>query len=203
MVAADHGEHLGEKHFVGHTVSLYHELTHVPLIVRDPDGRYARGVKRTDNVSTRRLFHTALAAAGVGTAEEERFTLDREGPDDPDGGVVFAEAITSENVLNLIRRSSPEVVERYHVDQRRLAVWRGRHKFIQTGPRHQELFDVFKDPREADNLAAENGVLASELRAVIQQHVADSAASAATPGHAATDGDPLLQERLRALGYLD
>ena len=43
LIVADHGEHLGEKHFIGHTVSLYNELIHVPLIVRDPSGDLQRG----------------------------------------------------------------------------------------------------------------------------------------------------------------
>ena len=43
IIVADHGDHLGEKDFVGHSISLYNELTHVPLIIRDPNGDLPRG----------------------------------------------------------------------------------------------------------------------------------------------------------------
>lgn len=34
---SDHGEHLGERGFIGHGQTLYPELVHVPLMVRTPD----------------------------------------------------------------------------------------------------------------------------------------------------------------------
>jgi arylsulfatase A-like enzyme len=36
IICADHGEHLGEKQFMGHSLSIYNELIRVPLIIRDP-----------------------------------------------------------------------------------------------------------------------------------------------------------------------
>lgn len=40
VVCSDHGEHLGEKQFMGHSISLYNELIRVPLIIRDPMGAF-------------------------------------------------------------------------------------------------------------------------------------------------------------------
>jgi hypothetical protein len=48
---ADHGEHLGERGFIGHGQTLYPELVHVPLIVRRPNrgpSRVATPVSLTD-----------------------------------------------------------------------------------------------------------------------------------------------------------
>ena len=71
IICADHGEHLGEKRLIGHSVSLYDTLVHVPLIIRDPSGDFPRGTIVDRLVSTRRIFHTALTAAGSRTAAEE------------------------------------------------------------------------------------------------------------------------------------
>ncbi|HSM83284.1 MAG TPA: sulfatase, partial [Nodosilinea sp.] len=35
IICADHGEHLGEKQYMGHSLSIYNELVRVPLIIRD------------------------------------------------------------------------------------------------------------------------------------------------------------------------
>ncbi len=64
IITADHGEAHGDHGFIGHSFVVYQELIHVPLIVRYPD-QYPAGKRVGTNVSTRRIFHTALDAAGV------------------------------------------------------------------------------------------------------------------------------------------
>lgn len=59
IVTSDHGEHLGEKGFFGHTCSLYNELIWVPLLIHYPNGMQSSG---TDDrlVSLSDLFATIL-----------------------------------------------------------------------------------------------------------------------------------------------
>ncbi|HIK21396.1 MAG TPA: sulfatase [Synechococcus sp. M44_DOE_062] len=64
-IVADHGEGLGEHDFVGHAFVVYEELIRVPLILRYP-GHFPAGKRIATPVSTRRLFHTLLEAAGLG-----------------------------------------------------------------------------------------------------------------------------------------
>ena len=90
------------KDFVGHSISLYNELTPRPPDHSRPQRRPRRGATVDHPVSTRRLFHTALAAAGGFDAGEERYSLAKARTD----RVVFAEAITDENVLKIIRRQA-------------------------------------------------------------------------------------------------
>jgi len=62
VLAADHGEHLGEFGIVGHQYSVFEPAVSVPLAVQFPDG----GPDRVDEqVELRRVFHTVLDAAGV------------------------------------------------------------------------------------------------------------------------------------------
>jgi len=67
MVAADHGELLGEHGFVGHTEQLYTELLRVPLILYDPTTG-ASGSRR-ELVSTLDIAPTILRALDVDEPE--------------------------------------------------------------------------------------------------------------------------------------
>ncbi len=201
IIVADHGDHLGEKDFVGHSISLYNELTHVPLIIRDPNGDLPRGSVVEGPVSTRRLFHTALAAAGLADPYEETYSLARHA--DPDRGLVYAEALTDENVLKIIRRQKPALVAEYRCDQRRRAVWQTPYKFIVTGDDYRELFNFIEDPAETHNLAAAMPAKVAEMSEFLADYERQAEAQAVPIGGAVSQPDPQLSQRLRALGYLD
>ena len=203
MVVADHGEHLGEKHLLGHTVSLYNVLTHVPLLVRDPSGALPRHTVIDQNVSTRRVCQTALTAAGLASAEEAAYAVHHLGADDPDRNTVFAEAQTPQNVLNLMIKHKPDLVRNHRTDQKRSAVWRDQHKLIQTGPDGIELFDLGADPLETTNLASAQPELARDLRETLRAFERDAEKAAITSDKVLNQDDPQLRRRLRALGYLE
>src|SRR5690606_21960066 len=66
IVAADHGEHLGEHDLYGHANSLYPQLLHVPLVVWDPGAPPARCA---DYVALRSPPATALGLLGIDAAD--------------------------------------------------------------------------------------------------------------------------------------
>lgn len=203
VVTADHGDHLGEHHFLGHSVSLYDVLVHVPLIIRDPAGSLPRATVRDDFVSTRRLFHTVLTAAGLAAEHEQTYTLARAPAHDPDRGVVFAEAITPQNVLNLMQKHKPDLVRERMCDQPRRAVWRKPYKLIETGDHHVELFDVLNDPGEMQNLHQTHPEIVKEMQSHLRALQRQAAVAAVTNEQVVNQDDPQLQRRLRALGYLE
>ncbi|MBX3015799.1 MAG: sulfatase-like hydrolase/transferase [Caldilineaceae bacterium] len=203
MVVADHGEHLGEKHLLGHTVSLYNVLTHVPLIVRDPSGALPIGQVVEQNVSTRRVCQTALTAAGLASETEAAYALHNLGANDPDQGTVFAEAQTPQNVLNLMIKHKPDLVQAHRTDQKRRAVWRDQYKLIQTGPDQLELYDFLADPQEMTNLAGSQPEVARELRETLRTFERDAEKAAVASDQVLKQDDPQLNRRLRALGYLE
>lgn len=221
IICSDHGEHLGEKQFVGHSISLYNELVQVPLIVRDPQGHLERGSRRTDVVSTRRLFHTVLAAAGLASEIEEPLSLFQPDSLQPAGaetewsaGVqpgsmaehgesqVFSEAIPPQNVLNLLQKRQPELVQIHACDQPRRAIWIGNHKLIATGSDRLELYDFQSDPTETCNLTdifPENVELLQDCLHRFAGQWTTAGEEACAPGF----DDPEVQQRLRELGYLE
>jgi arylsulfatase A-like enzyme len=204
IIAADHGDHLGEKQLVGHAFSLYNELVHVPLLIRDPAGDFARGDTVDQFVSTRRLFHTMLSTAGSATPEEERYTLAQSTANDPDQGIVFSEGVPPQNVVNLLQRRHPELVRNRYCDQTRRAVWSDQHKLIQTGDDQRlELYRVRDDPREHYNLHESAPDQAHALRERLLSFVSHANGSAAEAEQIEEENDAEVTRRLRDLGYLD
>jgi arylsulfatase A-like enzyme len=202
IVCADHGEHLGERGLVGHTISAYNQLVHVPLLVRDPSGSFPRDADLGHNVSLRRMFHTTLAAAGLARGGERDLSLAQSAANDPDGGTVFAEASPLQNVLGLMLKRHPELARARRFDQVRRAVISGQHKLIQTGQDHAELYDLDADMAEEVDLAELLPEQVEELRERLDAFLRGAKASTATVSHADGD-DPAVQRRLKELGYLE
>ena len=203
-VRSDHGEHLGEKQFMGHSLSLYNELIRVPLMIRDPQGRLPHGETVTSITSTRRLFHTVLTAAGLATEAEQALSLlTPETEETRDRDPVFAEAIPPQNVINLLMKRQPNLIRDRACHQPRRAVWLGQHKLIETGGLEAELYDIQADPQEDLNLSAilpENvEVLQDYLQAFTGQLQTQTVVAERAPGF----DDPEVQQRLRELGYLE
>jgi arylsulfatase A-like enzyme len=203
LIVADHGDHHGEKRMIGHSFSLYNELIRVPLIVRDPTGALARGTTVTPFVSTRRVFHTALAAAGLASPAEGRLGLAELGARDPERGTAFSEAFPPQNVLNLLSRRQPQLVRQHRLDERRRAVCAGRHKLILTGDAQVELFDMHSDPAERLNLASALPERVEELRDQLDAMGQGARELAHVAEHASDNDDPLVRKRLHDLGYLE
>ncbi len=203
LICADHGDHLGEKGLVGHTVSAYNELVHVPLLVRDPRGDFARGATLDHTVSLRRVFHTLLNAAGLATSGERDLSLAQSPAADPDGGTVFVEAEPLQNVLGIMLRRRPDLARARRFDQPRRAVVSGAYKLIQTGADDVELYDLDNDPHELTNLVALLPERVEELQERISMvtHAADMPPPSLRP--AADTDDPIVQRRLKELGYLE
>ncbi|GIV98708.1 sulfatase [Roseiflexus sp.] len=203
LVCADHGDHLGEKGLIGHTVSAYNELVHVPLMVRDPFGDFQRSAVVDHTVSLRRVFHTLLSAAGLASSIERDRSLAQTPTADPEGGAVFVEAEPLQNVLGIMLRRQPDLARARRFDQPRRAVISGSHKLIQTGNDHVELYDLDADPRETVDLAAILPERVEELQERLSAFVRRISASAPSIRRAEGVDDPAVQRRLKELGYLE
>lgn len=200
IICSDHGEHLGEKQFIGHSLSVYNELVQVPLMIRDPRNRLPRGTTSQRTVSTRRLFHTVLTAAGLANDQEAALDLAEDFGDRP-ASPVFSEAIPPQNVVNLLQKRQPELVRDRACDQPRRAVWVGHHKLIETGNSQLELYDCLDDPRENLNLSAILPENVEVLQDCLQSFT--GTLTTTTAQRASDFDDPEVQQRLRDLGYLE
>jgi arylsulfatase A-like enzyme len=210
VVCADHGEHLGEKQLIGHSLSIYNELVQVPLIIHDPNDTIERSTVREDVVSTRCLFHTVLSAAGLATSEEAEFSLEHQSTGKALEEIkpehcIYAEAIPPQNVLNLIQKRQPELISQHACDQTRRAVWIGNHKLIETAQNPPELYDVQDDPSESLDLSEIFPEMVESLQDSLSVFSQDADKHRALYSQARATGfdDPEVRQRLIDLGYLE
>jgi arylsulfatase A-like enzyme len=201
IIVSDHGECLGEKQLLSHSFGAYRELIHVPLLVRDPLGDLPRGTIQDTCVSTRRVFHTALASAGIATPEEEALTLARVGAQDAKTLPVFAESLPAQEAQHKIERKCPGLLKARGYDQIHLAVYIAGHKLIMTGDSCVGLYDIYDDPTESQDLQQMMPDKVEALRQSLRDFEQQS--GSVTPEVGAKIDDVALLERLRALGYID
>ena len=153
VVFSDHGENLGDHGDAGghHGVSLYDEVTHVPLLIRGPmlqAGRVA------DPVSIADIAPTLLTLVGARPL------------DAPDGRSLAG---------YLLGEPPPPtftISEFYDFGHRLRAVVEGRHKLIDD-VRHnvRQLFDIIEDPHETRDLSQAEPERASALQALLDEWV--------------------------------
>ncbi|MEM7348284.1 MAG: sulfatase-like hydrolase/transferase, partial [Chloroflexota bacterium] len=215
IIVADHGEGIGEHSFMGHSFVAYQELVHVPLIVKFPESQGAnKRIKET--VSTRRLFHTILDAAQARVPETAyRPALDIKGltlsktveGDDPEQGVVFAEAYPPNTFLFMMKKRVPHLIDRFHCDSRRWAAYQDGYKLARTEGIDDELFQLNDDPKELNNIAAENPEQTTKLNQTLKSFVTQAIGRQLENEHVDQSVDIELDEnmtqQLRALGYID
>jgi len=148
IIAADHGEGLGDHGEAKHGYLLYQSVMHVPLVLAGP------GIERGTSdspVSTRRIFHTILDWAGLGAENSLRA---------PSSEVVLGEAMAP--FLDFGWQPQVMAVER-------------REKAISAGK--LEIYDVIADPAETRDLAA-RGTLSRDVRKVLAEYPLPSAEAA-------------------------
>ena len=218
IVTSDHGEGLNNHNFVGHSLVAYDDLLRVPLIIRYPE-RYPADKRVQAPVSTRRVFHSVLEAAGVhpaghGAADEggtpvevERLSLARtaEGRD-PEQGIVFSEAFTPDTLIALMEGQDQKTIDRFRCRSMRRAAYRGAHKLITVADQPDELFDVLADPGELENLLASETETAELLDGLLTEFRAYAKSRRPAEWRAAKlrlEDDAEVTERLRGLGYLE
>ena len=216
IITSDHGEGLDHHHYIGHSLVVYEDLVRVPLIVRYPPG-FPEGKHVDQAVSTRRIFHTILEAAGVDTQPE----ADDRGPVDTarlsllnslNGQTtvqdpVWAEAYPPITLVRLIEQRNPEAVKQFGCRAVRRTIYEGSHKLVTVDDAPCELFDVSTDPAELENRIA----VQPELTARLHRKLDELVTLAKTRGtqhlsdgfQAQLASDKQLSARLRRLGYIE
>ena len=218
IIAADHGEMLGEHNFMGHGFGAYKELVQVPLMIRVPGQSEGRRIAHP--VSTTRLFHTILDAAGIPEVKNQAgvftnnhrnsliYDLDRPASQpEPNGYEVIAESYAPQDALEMMERFEPELIGRYHTRQTHRAVYSQAYKLYVIEDVRQQLLTLADQELNPDNQAysAEFIEQTSERLA----HQLERFVSISREGHpigwspATADlTDPIIEQQLRDLGYM-
>ena len=180
VVTADHGEEFVDHGGFEHGYTLYGELVHIPLIARIPGAR--RGLSVAGLVRQIDLMPTLLAYAGVPApagldGHDLRPTI--EGAGEPSPEAFTQTRLGTADVAAIV---TPEWKVIVHADQRSSAV---------------EAYDRSADPTERTDIADRAPVVVGWARQRLAQWGTDATPSPNAKLH------PELEERLRALGYLN
>jgi len=178
VITADHGEEFLERGRIGHEWTVYEELMHVPLMVRNPKrpvaGRFA------DNISTTSVFDIVLGAVDGRPIEL---------PSDVVGRAYHYYTKGATSVSDVRQRPNE------------FAIWVDRMKLILT-PRtgRYELYDLAADPNERHDLGIK-AAKASPLYGRLRKWIEASTVSPGPPSAAGLKSQKELQQRLENLGY--
>lgn len=215
VIVADHGDGLGEHGYFGHAFVAYQELVHVPLMVQWP--RRLNPTRITSPVSTRRVFHTLLDAAGklpeqtrLDPVNVHRLSLVQTiYGSDPEQQTAFSEVYPPLNFVRAIEHRQADLLEAFRCLSTRRAVVQangaGPKKLIHVDDEPDELFDLDHDPGEMDNLLGKRPSHTDHLHQTLRrmaQRVKRQRGNR-TAEKSAGDMDDTLRQRLRGLGYLD
>lgn len=212
LIVADHGDGLGEHGLVGHTFVAYQELVHVPLILNW--NRYMPASTRISTpVSTRRIYHTLLDAAGVlpevphlDPVEIRNLSLKQTLlGQDPEQGVAFTEVYPPLNFVRAVADRYPQLIEPFRCRSVRRAVVQENWKLIHVDDVADELLDLEQDPLELENRLAKMPALTQQLHQALTRiaHRVEMQRDSMTAGDTYAIEDEALLQRLRALGYME
>lgn len=213
VIAADHGDNIGEHGLLRHGLCLYDTLLHVPLILKLPASRRALsgatgGRRVREMVKLIDLFPTIMGLAGIDDPQtrnelqgQDLVQAVRTGRFDP-----FCVAELYRPGQGLWRKKAPDFMptflERY--DRRLRAIRTATHKFIWSSNGRHELYDLVADPAEAHNVVHEQPDLAATLSRQLQDWLASFVPTERTETIAVEDtADERVFERLRELGYVE
>lgn len=192
IVAADHGESLGEHGIYFVHAGLYETTVRVPLLIHAPralarPGRVAQVVENLD------IPATVFALTGLEQPESFRGTsLLR---DEPGDGVAFFEHYG--RFATGMRRGAIKTIDARELKNHRDRVWPSLRLWYDSPS--LQVFDVVRDPAEAHDLAPAEPELLRENLALLDAWRADRAHRSPIAGRV----DPKLTESLRALGYTE
>ncbi|MBD3235411.1 MAG: sulfatase-like hydrolase/transferase [Candidatus Eisenbacteria bacterium] len=184
LIVADHGEGRGERHgYLDHGLLLYEEANRVPFLWRRPGQRHP---KRSDAlVGTVDILPTLADLLGLPVPEGTEGVSVRpllEGDAGPERDGLYCETLRP----YLAYEWSP------------LYAWRMCDRKYIAAPR-PELYDLRRDPRERENLAAQLPGTAAELRTRLIAYRQRWRPATEAPPHEISEAD---RAALESLGYV-
>jgi arylsulfatase A-like enzyme len=199
---------------MGHSFGVYRELIHVPLVMRLPGQNV--GQRIGEPISTTRLFHTVLDAAGISTYEthyghnvrsSEKSLLTRGAEAQWKDGAIVSEAYAPEFALTAVEKHKPELLDPLACRATHWAVVQEAYKLIHVEDTRSELYHWADDPLEKRALQDAhdtNGTqqqLLDQLDCFLERARQHSPRDRRAPK--ADLDDEHVRQRLRGLGYIE
>ncbi|MFG0331070.1 MAG: sulfatase [Phycisphaerales bacterium] len=207
VVTADHGDCLGRHGVLGHQFVVYDALTHIPWLVKWPADIGVHG-RRKELVQNTDFAPTVCALLGVEPRHEYE-------------GIDILNGERAAAISELLKPFGQSAVKQRlherapHWRRAALAARSRSHKLIvYSNDQPDEFFDLAQDPTESVNLLERGGLSGMRARAhealcaEVESRRSIWREAAAEIDRRVFEGDeneidPEVEERLRALGYLD
>jgi arylsulfatase A-like enzyme len=203
IVTSDHGENIGEHALMAHRFSVNETLLRVPLIVRYPAAVEA-GQQVQEYVQLTDIFPTILRLLGV---RPGHFGLSLPGRaiDPPSLCARQAVPVVAEYIGNGYTAEANDPTfdfESSRYCRTYKALYRGGFKLIMASDGSRELYELGSDPEEGRNLAEERRDLVGRLSEHLAEWELSNPSSSVPASVGDQELDAIVEERLRALGYL-
>jgi len=206
IVTSDHGEGLGNHHWMLHSENIYNEQLHVPLIVYFNDGRGA-GTEVGDLVELVDLAPTVLDLVGRDPAfpEQSKRPLARSllpliVGKTPERARAYAFSQRRWFRPAPAHRLNPDGTRMYGEDGEKYALQNHAYKLIHRTALDDEFFDLRNDPYEVTNLVGRGVQEEQAMRRVLLGIVETLHREGPIQME---EVDEKTRERLRSLGYVD
>ncbi len=192
VLTADHGEEFMERGWIGHTITLYQELIHVPLIIKLSKGT-AKIVE--SSVGLIDIMPTVLSYLGLEVADGlDGRSLDLSAPEQITSMPVFSETFNNQP-------HRPEPVEPIAL---RSVTLKGSKLTYDEIPGIWRFYDLLADPLEQTNLFATDDARKDSLQKLLLDWIEDvNSKLPAVPDQDQQDlFSPEQIRQLKSLGYL-
>jgi arylsulfatase A-like enzyme len=186
IVAADHGEALGEHGFIGHAPQVYEEAVHIPLILRFPKGVVKAGTRVDGLADLLDLGPTLLDVFGVRWPEA-------------------LPGLQGRSLLPMIGGApgKPAVFSRSMAERPVFGVREGRFKFVHSlRDGASELYDIEADPAEKSDLSDSQPLRVEFYRQALYRWLDRLERGHTLPQPSPTPVSEEDRAALRALGYV-
>ncbi len=201
ILTADHGEAFYEHGLCQHTISLYDEVIHIPLIVKWP-GNSVTGRVRTP-VSQASIFSTILEHAGVDLPHSVAASLGRQVGDHENPG--RRRPVVSEfTTVSAPEAGALKVVSLRTLALKYIATFRTKPGSLLTIDEilKEELYDLARDPGETRNLLGETPVDLRDFHRELRDYLDEARKFEENRIGERVILDETIRKRLEGLGYV-
>jgi arylsulfatase A-like enzyme len=205
LITADHGDHLGDHEILGHGLSVYDSLIHVPLLVWHPEFS-PREVNAPVELTS--MFTTLAQVAGVPSGEYASQTRRPSLLDNLDAtarsSFSFSEYADDGGYHRHRMLELNPAFNRFRPLDGLVAVRSARYKYIWAKNGDDEFYDLAHDPQETNNLIAEAPHDLRNMRNALRDwQLSLNPYPLEIAEKWEENMDPKIVARLQALGYLD
>jgi arylsulfatase A-like enzyme len=200
IFTSDHGEHFGDHSLMSHELSLYDALLRLPVIVRFPKAKHA-GMRVKEVVQTVDIFPSVLqfVQSKRNHLPLQGFSILPESFERKNHQFAFAEYNNSRAADKMERRFPGLPVDALWRRKILKAVRDNSWKFIWGSDGTRELYSIYKDPFETENVASSHPEELKRLEVILAKW---SSSFEPSRYYEQEEISREALEELRALGYI-